>query len=210
MRCKALLGPAWLFHLLVLSQCVCDYKNSRAAHLDTSGTCPLLSYHYRWALGDSKGKAPFKWRRHVWTCFSICCFPITASCTKPLVSKPLLAELQAVPFYFKEPAKRETQHLVSRSSSDASIFHVMADQILESCCATDMRLRRSESLRGAPAVESSSCYCSFSECTYTEMQNGPLIWQGQSPNREAGGGWERIFFFFSSKKAAISLSSVLG
>lgn len=35
MHCEALLGLAWLFHLLVLSQCVCDYETSNAS--TTSG-----------------------------------------------------------------------------------------------------------------------------------------------------------------------------
>lgn len=50
-----------------------------------------------------------------------------------------------------------------------------------------MRLRRSGSLKGAQAVESSSCYRNFSKCKYAELQNGPLIWQGQNTNREARG-----------------------
>lgn len=69
---------------------------------------------------------------------------------------------------------------------------------LERSCATDMRLRRSGSLKGAPAVESSSCYRNFSKCKYTEMENGLLIWQGQNTNREAEGeaGKKDSFFFF--------------
>lgn len=108
-----------------------------------------------------------------------------------MVRKPLVAELKAAQIYFKEPAKRETRRLTAHSTSDAiilkhetlvRIFHVQGNGF----CATDMRLRRSGSLKGAPVVESLSCYRNFSKCKYAEMQNGPLIWQGQNTNREAG------------------------
>lgn len=67
MHCEALLGLAWRFHLLVLSRCVCDCKTSKASHVDTCGTCRLLSYHYRWLLDDSECKTLFRWRQQLWT-----------------------------------------------------------------------------------------------------------------------------------------------
>lgn len=70
MHWEALSGLAWLFHLLVLSQCVCDYKTSKASHLDTGGTCWLLGYHYRWSLNGSECKAVFRWRQQLWASFS--------------------------------------------------------------------------------------------------------------------------------------------
>lgn len=122
------------------------------------------------------------------TLFSICCFYINTSWTKAVMHKPPVAELKAARIYFK----RETRCLAARPTSDAiilkhetlaSIFHVWRIGCLEGSCATDMRPRRSGSLKGAPTVESSSCYRNFSKFPNT--------------NRQAeGGGWERSSLFF--------------
>lgn len=80
MHVEALLGLAWLFHLLVLSQRVCDYETSNASHLDTGGTCRLLSYHCRSSLDDSQCEVPFKWKQQVGTA---CFFPSLCSLSLP-------------------------------------------------------------------------------------------------------------------------------
>lgn len=104
---------------------------------------------------------------------------MNTSWTKAVVHKPRVAELKAARIYFKEPAKREKRRLAARSTSDAiilkhetlaTIFHVWRIGFLESSCATDMRPRRSGSLKGAPRVESSSCYRNFSKFPNTNRQ----------------------------------------
>lgn len=86
MHAEALLGPAWLFHLLVLSQRVCDYETSNASHLDTGGTCRLLSYHCRSSLDDSQCEALFKWKQQVGTA---CFFPPCALLCVFFSSQPI-------------------------------------------------------------------------------------------------------------------------
>lgn len=104
---------------------------------------------------------------------------MNTSWTKAVMHKPPLAELKAARIYFKDPAKRETRCLAACPTSDTiilkhetltSIFHVWRIGCLESSGATDMRPRRSGSLKGAPTVESSSCYRNFSKFPNTNRQ----------------------------------------
>lgn len=62
---------------------------------------------------------------------------------------------------------------------------------------TDMRLRRSGSLKGAQTVEASSCYRNFSKCKYAAAAD---LARAKHKQTGRGGGWEKglfvLFFFF--------------
>lgn len=70
MHRRSLLGLAWLFHLLVLSQCVCDYKTSN--HIWTlvglAGCCAIITDD---RLMTASVRLVFRWRQQL---FNMLCF----------------------------------------------------------------------------------------------------------------------------------------
>lgn len=155
MHDQALLGLAWLFHLLVLSQRVCDYDTSNASHLDTGGTCRLLSYHCGSSLDDSQCEALFKWKQQVGTaCFLFFSLPVpyfffqayfdsflAKACVLLHTEKqhPLIAgHLKSVQTYLRQCIKRETG--ISHCTHNDSVMSWWNQDTVKAKSAMDSRL----------------------------------------------------------------------